>query len=345
MVTAFSHPWMLVALAGLPLLGLLSWRARRGRRRGLVELAGPVLARQLAKLRPGRWRQAAVFAGLACLAIGMAGPRWGRDWSQSAAPGRDVVVLVDLSRSMFAGAPTRVDLARMSLRDLCDTLEKRGGMRVALVGFAGRAELLCPLTHDLEHFRAVVEEIDAQVHDATLGAGTRIGAALAFAGGVFDGRSAAARDVLLLSDGDDPARDGEFRLGIEALRGEGVTVHVVGFGDRDTPQRIPDGRGWLSYRDEEVRTRLEEAPLREIARRSGGQLWLAGTRPLPLGELYAAVAARQTDEDSPDAVPVLRQRQEWFLLPAFVLLLLSMALPPARLPRRSSSAPVTEIPA
>ena len=31
-----------------------------------------------------------VWLGLVCLAAGMAGPRWGRDWSQSAAPGRDV---------------------------------------------------------------------------------------------------------------------------------------------------------------------------------------------------------------------------------------------------------------
>ncbi|MFO0927989.1 MAG: VWA domain-containing protein [Gemmataceae bacterium] len=241
-----------------------------------------------------------------------------------------MVAVVDLSRSMFAGAPTRVELARLTLLDRCDALQRRGGTRVGLVAFAGRAELLCPLTHDLQHFRETVDGIDPQTPDAALGSGTRIGAALAFAGGVFDGRSPAARDVLLLSDGDDPARDGEFRLGIEALRAEGVAVHAIGFGDRDTPQRIPDGRAWLSHEGQEVRTRLEEAPLREIARRTGGQLWLAGTRPFPLGEQYAAVTAARADEDSPDAVPVLRQRQEWLLVPAFVLLLLALLLPGTR---------------
>src|SRR5438309_2037325 len=81
------------------------------------------------------------------------------------------------------------------------------------------------------------------VPDAALGAGTRIGAALVLAADTFDGRSAAARDVLLLSDGDDPARDGEWRKGVERARADGVAVHVVGVGDPGEGHRVPDGGG------------------------------------------------------------------------------------------------------
>src|SRR5262249_13174399 len=144
-----------------------------------------------------------------------------------------------------------------------------------------------------------------------------------------EGRSSAARDILLLSDGDDPARDGEWLRGVEAARAEGVRVHCVGVGGAAEAHRIPVGRAWLGHEGKEVLTRLEEAPLRDIARRTNGELILAGGRPLPLGEVYLVRNGR-ADEDSPDRLPVYRQRQAWFLLPAFVLLSLTLLIPDRR---------------
>ncbi len=77
--------------------------------------------------------------GLIALILGTSGPQWGRDWDQSAAPGRDLVVVLDCSRSMFAETPSRLERAKTALLDLCDALKKRGGHRVALVVFAGSA--------------------------------------------------------------------------------------------------------------------------------------------------------------------------------------------------------------
>jgi Ca-activated chloride channel family protein len=326
----FAHPLLLLALLALPALGLLDWLACRHRQRGLVLLIGTALTARLARGRAGRWPARLLLLGLLCLGLGAAGPRWGRDWRQSTASGRDLMVVVDLSRSMFAGAPSRLELARLALFDLADTLARRGGHRVGLVVFAGLPRLLCPLTHDLDHFRSCVQDIDPETADPTLGTGTRIGAALALAVDCFAGRSADACDMLLLSDGDDPARDGEFALGAERVRSEGIAVHVVGFGEAGEGQRIPSGKGWLVYEGTEVRTRLEEAPLREIARRTGGQLLLPGTRPLALGEEYLALTQRATAEDSPERLPVLRQRQQWFLVPALMLLVLALVVPQRR---------------
>ena len=324
----FTHPGMLFALAALPVVTILTWLAARRRQRALVAIAGLVGAVVLARHRPSRLMRLALSLGLTCLALGMAGPRWGRDWSQSAAPGRDLVVVLDLSRSMYAEAPSRLERACRGLGDLVETLRRRGGQRLALVVFAGKPRLACPLTHDLDHFRECVEAIDLEVPDATLGGGTRIGAALALAAASFDGRSAAARDVLLLSDGDDPARDGEWRLGADLARAEGVAVHCVGLGDAGDGHRIRVEKAWLVHDGREVRTHLEEAPLRAIAQRTGGQIVLAGTRPLLLGDHYLAFATARAQEDSPDALAVPKQRQAWFLLPAFFLLLLTLLFPP-----------------
>jgi Ca-activated chloride channel homolog len=323
----FSHPWFLASLALLPALWIASMLSASRRVRLLAALSGPATGGALARTRPGRLPRLCGGLGLALLAVGAAGPRWGRDWSQSAARGRDLVVVVDCSRSMFAEAPSRLERTLEALLSITETLRQRGGHRLALVVFAGSARLDCPLTHDLDHFRECVEAIDIVVPDSTLGQGTRIGAGLSLAVESFSGRSQAARDILLLSDGDDPARDGEYRTGIELARSEGVPVHVVGIGDADEPRRVPDGTDWLKYEGRDVTTRLEDAPLREIARRTSGRLLLPGAAPFDLGEHYLAISAIGSDEDSPDSLPVLRQRQQWFLLPALAFLGLALLIP------------------
>ena len=70
------------------------------------------------------------------LVLGIAGPQWGRDWTQPVAPGRDLVVVLDLSRSMFAEQPSRLHRARAGLVKLAEALKERGGHRVALIVFA-----------------------------------------------------------------------------------------------------------------------------------------------------------------------------------------------------------------
>lgn len=327
MTNVFSHPSLLFALLALPVVSVWTIFASRHSQRQLVRMAGLVGAVVLARQRPSRLGRLALTLGLTCLALGIAGPRWGRDWCQSAAPGRDLVIVLDLSRSIYAESPSRLERACRAVEDLLTTLRTRGGGRVALVAFAGKPRLLCPLTHDLDHVRECVDAIDRTVPEVTLGNGTRIGAALALAVESLSGR--ATRDVLLLSDGDDPARDGEWRTGVERARGAGVPVHVVGIGDARQGHRIPVGSDWLMHEGQEVLTRLEEAPLRTIAQQTGGQLLLLGMKPLPLGDHYLAFAAAGA-EDSPDALPVLRQRQTWFLVPAFVLLCVTLLLPPRR---------------
>src|SRR5262249_23508532 len=151
--------------------------------------------------------------GLTVLVIGIAGPQWGRDWTQAVAPGRDLVVVLDLSRSMLAEQPSRLHRARAGLINLAESLRERGGHRVARVVFAGRAKVVCPLTHDYDHFREAVEEIDADRLPPDIAptdddpSGTRIGAGIRAAVDLHDPRNRGFQDVLLLSDGDDPARD------------------------------------------------------------------------------------------------------------------------------------------
>src|SRR5262249_57784913 len=103
--------------------------------------------------------------------------------------GKDIVIVLDLSKSMLAEQPSGIERARRSLRDFTDMLEARGGHRIALVVFAAHAKLQFPLTGDYDHFRFAVEQLDPEnlapvmrpQAGEKIASGTRIGAALRWA--------------------------------------------------------------------------------------------------------------------------------------------------------------------
>ena len=297
----FSHPLALHAFWLVPVLAVLTILARR-RRQGALGKLGPLIAVRLAATR-ATWTGIARAAcgGLAFLALifAAAGPRWGRGREEGLVSGRDLVIVLDLSRSMLTRdvLPDRAEHAKRALLDLADTIEQRGGHRLGLVVFASRPRVVCPLTHDYDHFRATVLEQDAarphpEIRPAGEGAvsGTRLGAALAAGVKLHDTRFAGFQDMLLLSDGDDPVRDGEWHAGADAAEQAGIPVHVLGIGDPETLSPVPgSGDTLLRYEDQAVQSRMEAELLHAIARQTKGTPILAGTRTVHLGDLFRQV--------------------------------------------------------
>jgi Ca-activated chloride channel family protein len=326
----FAHPWGLVLLGFLPLLALLGWYSRRRRRRVLEQFGSrEILQRLLIASPAGLWLRFALLGlGLGLLIVGLAGPQWGRDWSQEIAPGRDLVVVFDLSRSMLAEQPSRLDRARTALADLVHTLKEQGGHRVGLVVFAGRARTVCPLTNDYDHFQEAIANLDKQHLPSGISAtedepsGTRLGAALREALALHDPGFQGFQDILVLSDGDDPARDEEWRRPAAEVQARRIPISTVGLGDPDHASPIPVGKGqWLEHQGQVVLTRLQEDPLRTIADMTGGSFIEARTRSLPLGKIFhQRLESRPVNEDQDDRLPQYRQRYPWFLSPALLLL-------------------------
>src|SRR5262245_17257948 len=103
MTGLFANPAMLAALAAVPLLAALAWHAHRQRRHSVAILGDPpMLALQV--IDRGRPILRAIGWGLAIgmLSLAAAGPRWGSGPPPEIMPGCDVMLVVDLSRSMLA---------------------------------------------------------------------------------------------------------------------------------------------------------------------------------------------------------------------------------------------------
>ncbi|MDD3696149.1 MAG: VWA domain-containing protein, partial [Lentisphaeria bacterium] len=134
----------------LPGLAALLFYAAYMRRLALSRLAQPEMRRRLlAGYSPGKrlLRQALFLLALLFLLLALARPAWNLRTETVKRHGRDVVFLLDVSRSMLAEdlKPNRLERAKLAIDDCIEVLS---GDRVALVLFAGGSVLSCPLTQD-----------------------------------------------------------------------------------------------------------------------------------------------------------------------------------------------------
>lgn len=337
----FARPDLLWLLLLLPLLALLNRYAAVRDRRAVAAIGRPAAVEALRTHPQSAGRRAGVAHALAWVAllVGLAGPRWGASGEAGVAVGRDLVVVVDLSRSMLArdlatGNDARWEAARAGLRDLTAAVARRGGHRIAIIVFAAKPKLLAPLTTDYDHVRAVIDDLDGAAPppecrpaaDPAVTSGTRIGAALMAAVAAHDPRFPGSQDVILLSDGDDPADDREWIAGADAARRADIPVHTVGIGNPDADTLIPLADGFLEAppRDDRppgpVRTRLREDPLKQIAATARGH-YLPARRDVPaLGEFFRTrVEPHPSRTLGDDALPQPRERYAWFFAAALVL--------------------------
>jgi len=329
--------WLSILAAGIALLvdiGIV--RRRRALQRLAIDHAmKPLLlvSRSAQSLKTGLLAVAA-----ALLALAAVGPQWGRAEAQTqAARGRDVMFVLDVSRSMLAEdvEPSRLERARADMRELAASLHERGGFRVGLIAFADHASILCPLTFDYRAFDEELRNVSLESlrsrGDPGGDRGTQIGTALRRVTRAVDKDQAAYTDVLLFSDGDDMEVDTS--AATDELVQLGVRVHAVGLGDPNQGALIPvrdtsGRRSYLRHKGGLVRTRLDEQVLREITRRTGGEYVAERTGSVDLERIFGAVLAAGPTRELPGVgqAQVWVHRYHWFVLPAVLLLLVEIGL-------------------
>ena len=323
---------VLLWLSLFPLaFAILNWFAARRQRTRIAKIGRPAAIAVLISPANKPSRFATFFRSLAwfSLVIGIAGPRWGAGEADGVAVGRDLVLVLDLSRSMLAddtaSGKARWQSAVAGSVDLLDWMKTRGGHRIAVVIFAARPLLLVPLTTDFDHARAKLSELNGRFPPAAIRpdrddfpSGTRIGAAVTFAVDSLDQRFVDFRDVILISDGDDPANDREWATGIAAARKANVPLHTVGIGDPKNESQILLGNAPLEFAEgngipDIVRTHLHEDVLTTMATEGRGQ-YLAAHGQIP----DLATFVRNTVEKNPsreltdDQLPQKKLRSAWF---------------------------------
>ena len=264
--------WLII----LPILvsaiaALWIWSAHRARITLQSAFNTPLLARLLSSVNPARrWLKRGLFAlGIAVLILALARPRWGRSEIELERTGVDLIIALDVSRSMLVadvGPTNRLTAATTAVQRL---LGEIGGDRVGLVMFAGESFMTAPLTRDhVAVERALVSADPAMISEQ----GSNLGEAIKRAKESFDRAAPESRTLLVVSDGEQLQGDA-VEAALKAFR-EGIRVHTAGVGSA-TGARVPVRAAPVpefvrNSMGREVHSRRDEQRLQRIALAGGG---------------------------------------------------------------------------
>lgn len=315
--------WLLLVPAGLAALDLTRRRraARAPHPKILRAIADPGgLALDSGAAAPPRsvrirWR---LWCGFALAVTALARPQWGRLEEPVFDQAREILIAVDLSRSMLAEdvKPSRLDRAKLLIVSL---LEQLAGERVGLVVFSGTAFLQSPLSADYEILREFLPELNPSYLPE---GGSNYTALIDTSLTAFGAAQSADRYLIVLSDGESTTDDWQQR--IPALNEKGIRVVSLGIGTA-AGAMIPDAAGGF-VKDERgavVLSRLGTATLQELAQKTGG-VYTDASNWVDLAQVVEATVEQGRRGDFADVREVrLVERFQWLLAPALLFLLWS----------------------
>lgn len=286
-----SFAWLiLAAIAAIALMASVFWR-----RRAMARLADapllPILAPKVVGARAGL-KASLLVAALLAIAVALADPRGGERVEAVEQRGIDVMVVMDVSRSMLAqdATPDRLTRAKQFAADLVDAL---GSDRVGLIEFAGVPAMRCPLTFN---HRAFLTQLDLLSPRSTVRGGSMLGDAIRLASASLADEGA-GKAIIVLSDGEDMESE-PVEAAAVALKERGVRTIAIGLGDKADGARIPvpDGAGagtrYLVHEGQEVWSRMNPTLLTQVAEAGDGFFVEAGTSQADMRQIAAFLATK-----------------------------------------------------
>ena len=230
---AFDTPSLLYSAPAIALiyLALAVWARRTRIRRAALWSSG--LKREAAS--HGHWGNPLIGLISLLAIVALAGPRWGTRVVETETKGLDLVIAVDISRSMLAEdtEPSRLERAKREARRLIHDLS---GDRIGLVAFAGQSYVMSPLTVDGSALHLLIDALDPDVASA---GGSSLSLALAQGHDLLlAGDEVADRVLVVFSDGEAHDSLPEILDRAASLRRDGVHLVLVSEGGR-TGVRIP----------------------------------------------------------------------------------------------------------
>ena len=343
----FAAPQWLWLLPVLPFLFLIMMGDQKMRMKRFESFAHRAVWDRIspemdwkAPLRKFRmWLLAMVF-----VLIALARPQWGAREETVKVTGLDVMIALDVSRSMDVEdvVPSRLKKAKHLIRSLSDRLQ---GDRIGVVAFAGGAHMACPLTSDIDF---LLESVDILNPRTFVDQGTDIGLALETASRALDrgaeqnlnpgeqtDNAPPSRVVLLISDGED--QEEHAIEGAKKLKESGATLFVVGVGTEQggpIPVRDENGQNFGFKKDrtgKAIVSTFKPDALMQVASAAGGHYWSATSGEGEVEEILQAMGALNRSEFAERKYLIREERFQFPLAIAIVLLLIEFSIPMRKL--------------
>ncbi len=321
---SFAHPWLLLLLLAIPVLAWL-----KGKFGGTAAVTFSTTS-MLAEIGSRQRNRAGAFlAGLSYLAlalfiIALARPQLGRVTTRVQATGVDIMLVLDVSRSMLAEDFTignrranRIDAVKLVTEQF---IRQRPNDRIGIVAFAGRPYLVSPLTLDHDWLIRNLERLRIGLVED----GTAIGSAIASAANRLKDKEAKTKLIVLLTDGDNNAGKVQPLTAAEAAKALGIRIYTIGAGtEGEAPFPLQNAFGRTVYRN--VLVKFDEKTLGEIATITNGQYFRA-TDTNSLRKIFSEIDKMEKTKVEVERTAQYRDLFMYVLIPGIACLLLEILL-------------------
>ena len=270
----------------IPVLVLLFWIMRRQGRKQLERFASSKMIARMAPMRSRSkpwWKYMLLMLALAAIILAIARPRFGTRMKEVQREGKELVVALDVSRSMLATdiQPSRLERAKRAIVKLLDRLDYD---RISLIVFAGEAYTQLPLTTDYPAAKMFISSVETEMIPQQ---GTAIGAAIGHGINSFSPGEEKNKALIIITDGENHEGNA-IEMAKEAAEKD-IKIYTIGMGLPEGGPIPVRGRSNEFHKDRNgnvVITKLNEGMLQQIAAAGEGSYIRANNIRSGLNSLF-----------------------------------------------------------
>lgn len=263
---------------------------------------------------------ALLMAALACFILAAARPYKGETKSFGKIESRNIMLMVDVSKSMLCEdvASNRLTAAKSLALQLLNTFPND---RIGVLAFAGSNHVIVPLTIDHAAVHDTISQLDTQ---SVALEGSNLPDAAQNGIEALKATGQRANALVILSDGTES--DEGMEKVIKEAKNAGVQIFTVGVGTPSGGVIPSDEDPTGKHRDTEgrvVHTKLEARVLRQLAESTSGIYTSINSNPDKTISNALDSMERYEQEGREQVIP--NELYVWFLAPGVLLLLASIA--------------------
>lgn len=317
----YLYALILVIVIGLVFAGLIAWKSRAVKKIGDRDLVRSLFAGYSSRLVSLKFWL--MLAGFVFIVIGAANLQMGSKMEKITRKGVDVIVALDVSKSMLAEdvQPSRLDRAKQLVNKL---LDKMSNDRVGLVVFAGNAYLQMPLTVDYSAARMYLGSVNPGMLPTP---GTALDKAIEMCQESFNKKERKHKAIIIISDGE--GWDNDAVAAAKKAHDDGIVISTVGVGtaqggpfkDPQTGNYKKDDKGGI------VITKMDDKLLRGISSAGHGIYEHLENTDAVTTDLLAQLSTMEKKEFGENLFTDYNSYFQYFLGIGLVLLLLEFLIP------------------
>lgn len=293
----FEQQEYLLLLIGIPIMLLLFSLLLKSKTNSISKLGDHEIIKRLFpnfSVKKEWLKTLLLAAGFLFGIFAYANPQWGARKEKVTAKSTDVMIALDISKSMEAEdvSPNRIELAKRFTSNLIKSLR---GERIGLIYFAGNAYMQMPLTNDYAAAEIFIKSANT---DQAGTQGTAITEAIELSQVAFGENNATQKALIIISDGEN--HDTEALNAAEKAQKNGTFIYTIGVGTKDGAMIPIINNGRVEYKKDKtgnpVISALNIDMMKDLSDKAGGKFYLMDASPKLLKEIKSEINKLEKQE-------------------------------------------------